>query len=713
MSKFYKLFFYFFFINSLLAIENKNTYINTQNIEYDQKNDLVILGKNSLLNYKDINIELESGIIDYKKNSFEIKGKFYIYRNENILKGYNLKGDTNLIFFEADQINYIYNNELKIDAIKAKRDDNIFLFYENFLTPCKINGYFNCPTWSLKIKKTIYDYKEDKFTHYDTFLQIADYKLFYLPVFSHYGAKADRKSGFLTPKLEFNLTGENTAINIPYYLPINHSSDLLFKPKFSIGALGDIYNNFQISTEFNNKSSFGNTYIQSENKYSKDKKEIYTTLRVKSAYTLNKFNTIKISGVLTNSESNTRSANEDPIKYEDIYLQLNTYDLIQNSDYLKTEISTVQSFENTDASYIPFSPSVYYFNNYNFENKSNLFNELKFTILKRNNSTTNVPSESKILYFNNQINKNFSYDIFNFYNQINLENNFYDYIYLHDESLNAQALRSQIYFSSDIHSKISNSIDTRVKLISFDEIAKKNNTINEDSNSYMFNYQNMFSHNRMSGFDLNDNSNRIVYGVESSNNFFSLPININIGQSYDENTSSNYLSQINQNSNLSDIAIEANTKFKKVDLNLDLRIDKVNLSKKELNYYVKFNIPLNISLKYNETDSGAFKNLSSDSKSLGIEMIKEINKNMSLTAKTNLDLKNQYSPYTQKYILNIFDDCSKLEIAYSNSRYNDNFNTQPSETISLSYYMDYLGFVGYEQSTNLFFNKLGTFNSNI
>ena len=67
MSKFYKLFFYFFFINSLLAIENKNTYINTQNIEYDQKNDLVILGKNSLLNYKDINIELESGIIDYKK----------------------------------------------------------------------------------------------------------------------------------------------------------------------------------------------------------------------------------------------------------------------------------------------------------------------------------------------------------------------------------------------------------------------------------------------------------------------------------------------------------------------------------------------------------------------------------------------------------------------------------------------------------------------
>ncbi len=50
--------------------------------------------------------------------------------------------------------------------------------------------------------------KKINFTHFDTFLQIADYKVFYLPYFSHYGAKAPRKKGFLTPTIEFTIGGD-------------------------------------------------------------------------------------------------------------------------------------------------------------------------------------------------------------------------------------------------------------------------------------------------------------------------------------------------------------------------------------------------------------------------------------------------------------------------------------------------------------------------
>ena len=50
-----------------------------------------------------------------------------------------------------------------------------------------------------------------------------------------------------------------------------------------------------------------------------------------------------------------------------------------------------------------------------------------------------------------------------------------------------------------------------------------------------------------------------------------------------------------------------------------------------------------------------------------------------------------------------FDECSQLDITYSNTRFNDNFNTQPKETVGISFSMDYLGFFGYEESTNLFF----------
>ena len=66
-------------------------------------------------------------------------------------------------------------------------------------------------------------------------------------------------------------------------------------------------------------------------------------------------------------------------------------------------------------------------------------------------------------------------------------------------------------------------------------------------------------------------------------------------------------------------------------------------------------------------------------------------------------LKNNYDPYKSTFKISLFDECSQLDINYSNTRFNDNFNTKPEETISLTFSMDYLGFFGYEQSTDLFF----------
>ena len=75
-----------------------------------------------------------------------------------------------------------------------------------------------------------------------------------------------------------------------------------------------------------------------------------------------------------------------------------------------------------------------------------------------------------------------------------------------------------------------------------------------------------------------------------------------------------------------------------------------------------------------------------------------------------LDLKNNFSPFYDIFGLELYDECSRLNIKYSNRRYNDNFNTSPEELISISYYMDYLGFFGYQQTTDLFFQEAGTFN---
>jgi hypothetical protein len=87
-----------------------------------------------------------------------------------------------------------------MDSNKVNRSDDIIEYYDNFLTPCDLNGYFNCPTWSLKIDKTRYDLNLDKFNHYDSFLANSlTIKFFTYLTSLTLEQKAPRQKGFLTP----------------------------------------------------------------------------------------------------------------------------------------------------------------------------------------------------------------------------------------------------------------------------------------------------------------------------------------------------------------------------------------------------------------------------------------------------------------------------------------------------------------------------------
>ena len=89
----------------------------------------------------------------------------------------------------------------------------------------------------------------------------------------------------------------------------------------------------------------------------------------------------------------------------------------------------------------------------------------------------------------------------------------------------------------------------------------------------------------------------------------------------------------------------------------------------------------------------------SDTQSLGLNIEKKLNDNiLLLSLSSDLDLKNNYSPFSQTFKLSLFDECSKIR--YYHILMKDLMITiiqQPSETINISFYMDYLGFFGYEQ----------------
>ena len=46
--------------------------------------------------------------------------------------------------------------------------------------------------------------------------------------------------------------------------------------------------------------------------------------------------------------------------------------------------------------------------------------------------------------------------------------------------------------------------------------------------------------------------------------------------------------------------------------------------------------------------------------------------------------------YIQHIKSKSFDDCSQLDISYMNTRFSDNYNTQPEEKLSITFSMDYL-----------------------
>ena len=189
---------YLFFIISIslnvIAKEIANeVYVNSNNISYDKKTNVINLGKNSLINYDSTSIKTDSGKIDINNKTIDIEGNFYLNYAGDIMKGNQLRADLNFNEGSAKNVNYIFNKNLKINSKILQKIDKKIIFKDSFITPCDLEGFFNCPTWSLKVKKTKYSIDEDYFEHFSTFLQVADKKIFYMPYFSHYGSKAPRQ----------------------------------------------------------------------------------------------------------------------------------------------------------------------------------------------------------------------------------------------------------------------------------------------------------------------------------------------------------------------------------------------------------------------------------------------------------------------------------------------------------------------------------------
>ncbi len=349
---------------------------------------------------------------------------------------------------------------------------------------------------------------------------------------------------------------------------------------------------------------------------------------------------------------------------------------------------------------MPTNLSINYINSF-YQKNFYLRNNFNISDIKRNFSDNNNPYENINFDIENAFSHTKSFDKIINYNIITLYNSYNKYSFSHNSSLNRNKNISNISLSSEFNYNYDMNTTGIIKAILNREIANNTDLINEKSNALTFSYNNQYSDNRNFGYEESEDFFRIVYGIEKYFNFKKNDVSFKINQSYDFEKDENYLNKIKQTSKLSDYAIELQSKFEKINFKLDSRIDSENLAKKEMNYSFSLENEFKFEAIYNETNKNAFKDLSNDSKSLNINLSKEINENFMLSLSSNLDLKNDYSPYTSALKLSFVDECSQLDLSYINKRYNDNFNTKPEESISINFLLDYIGLFGLEEKTNL------------
>jgi lipopolysaccharide assembly outer membrane protein LptD (OstA) len=116
---------------------------------------------------------------------------------------------------------------------------------------------------------------------------------------SHYGTKASRQKGFLTPSIEFTLGGNtNTAINTPYYYPVNESLDITLTPKFYLDSEFRFLESYYLNTLVNQKTSGGHIKLDIENIKNENNDNINTSFKLNTKTSFNKNTILSANGFL-------------------------------------------------------------------------------------------------------------------------------------------------------------------------------------------------------------------------------------------------------------------------------------------------------------------------------------------------------------------------------------------------------------------------------
>jgi len=369
-------------INNLAIVHGKGKayfenlyYIESDDIYFDNKNDLIYSNKFSKLIYNDgTNIAFEKFNLNTKNNILKVNNLELKDLQRNVfkleeaaidIKKNEIIGKDAKLFFNK-QIFGNQKNDPRLFGNSLIDNKSETIVYKGIFTSCEYREKDKCPPWTIKSDIVKHNKSKKIIEYKNAWLNIYDKPVIYFPYFYHPDPTVKRQSGFLMPRIN-NSSFLGSSLQIPYYNVISENKDMTFSPRIF----------------FNDKLLFQTEYRQA-NKNSKFNLDhsINTTNESSNSHFFSNFK----------SETNNKSfeinlettSNKNYLKKYDIkspliddYITLNSFSSFEVSAEDYDFLTSIEVFEdltkNNSDSY------EYIYPNYNFrkllsdENKGSLY----------------------------------------------------------------------------------------------------------------------------------------------------------------------------------------------------------------------------------------------------------------------------------------------------------------------------------------------------
>lgn len=125
------------------------------------------------------------------------------------------------------------SNQAHLQADSALQSDEGLLLQNAGYTACpECEEPTADPLWQLRAREIDYDKAKEDVIYRHMWLEVAGTPVFYLPYFTHPGPKVERRSGFLSPRIESN-KAFGFGFETPYYFDLAPNYDLTLTPRVS------------------------------------------------------------------------------------------------------------------------------------------------------------------------------------------------------------------------------------------------------------------------------------------------------------------------------------------------------------------------------------------------------------------------------------------------------------------------------------------------